>query len=120
MNAAATTIRSEFLKATRWFDPDWYLRRQPAARQAREPLAHYLEHGIRAGIAPNRYLDELQRSCGESANPPAPFDDPRSTFRAEVALIAASGLFDPSYYLESNPDVAAKGGDPLHQFCRHG
>jgi hypothetical protein len=120
MNAAVTTIRSEFLKATRWFDPDWYLRRQPAARQAAEPLAHYLEHGIRAGIGPNRYLDDLQRSCGESANPPAPVEDPRSTFRAEVALIAASGLFNPSYYLESNPDVAAKGGDPLHHFCRHG
>jgi len=112
--------RAEFLKETQWFKPDWYLHRQPAARQAHDPLQHYLEHGVRAGIGPNRYLDDLRHSCGEATNPPAPVDDSHSAFKAEMELIAASGFFDASYYLENNPDVAAKGGDPLRHFCRHG
>lgn len=37
-----------------------------------------------------------------------------------MELIAASGLFDPAYYLEHNPGVAAWGGDPLRHFCRYG
>src|SRR5690606_28229319 len=29
-------------------------------------------------------------------------------------------LFDTTYYLESNPDVAASGLNPLRHFCEHG
>ncbi|HEX5961177.1 MAG TPA: rhamnan synthesis F family protein, partial [Rhodanobacteraceae bacterium] len=38
----------------------------------------------------------------------------------EMAVIAASGLFDTTWYLAGNPDVAAAGFDPLEHFCRHG
>jgi len=35
-------------------------------------------------------------------------------------VIGASGLFDPTWYLETYPDVAARGVDPLRHYIRHG
>lgn len=35
-------------------------------------------------------------------------------------LVAESGLFDPEYYLEHNPDVVAAGANPLEHFVVHG
>ena len=35
-------------------------------------------------------------------------------------LIRTSGLFDPVWYLERYPDVAAAGFDPLEHFYSHG
>jgi len=37
-----------------------------------------------------------------------------------MADIRAAGLFDAAYYLESNPDVAASGMDPLLHYIRYG
>jgi hypothetical protein len=37
-----------------------------------------------------------------------------------VRRIAGSGLFDPEWYAERNPDVVAAGMDPLAHYCRHG
>lgn len=39
---------------------------------------------------------------------------------AERALIAATGLFDPEFYLGKYADVRASGADPLAHFVRHG
>lgn len=36
------------------------------------------------------------------------------------AAIAASGLFDAAWYLDTYPDVASAGLDPLEHYCRHG
>lgn len=36
------------------------------------------------------------------------------------AIIKASGLFDPTWYLVANPDVKSAGIDPLQHFLRHG
>lgn len=38
----------------------------------------------------------------------------------EIKLIRQSGLFDPEYYLEQYPDVAASGTDPLIHFACNG
>ncbi len=35
-------------------------------------------------------------------------------------VIRASGLFDPAWYLETYPDVAARQADPLRHYVRHG
>src|SRR5215831_12379144 len=43
-----------------------------------------------------------------------------SVVRANVELIAASGLFDSDWYLEQYPDVRAAGIDPLVHYLRHG
>lgn len=41
-------------------------------------------------------------------------------YRAELRLIRESGLFDADWYLETYPDVAARGVDPLLHYLRHG
>lgn len=40
--------------------------------------------------------------------------------RTERYRIAASGLFDPGWYLQQNPDVQATGQDPLKHYQRFG
>lgn len=40
--------------------------------------------------------------------------------RYERAMVAGSGLFDPDWYLQSYPDVAAAGVDPLRHFLENG
>jgi hypothetical protein len=37
-----------------------------------------------------------------------------------AATLARSGLFDPDWYAEQNPDVIAAGGDPLTHYLLHG
>jgi len=40
-------------------------------------------------------------------------------FSPQYRLLQSSGLFDPGYYLENNPDVAASGAEPLaHYFAK--
>ena len=43
----------------------------------------------------------------------------RNLFR-DKDLILRSGLFDPFYYLTSNPDVLESGSCPLDHYCRYG
>ena len=45
---------------------------------------------------------------------------PRDADKTDQRLIAASGLFDVSYYLINGVDVAAAGADPVAHFCQHG
>ena len=40
--------------------------------------------------------------------------------RIEMAVVRASGRFDPVYYRTTYPDIAAAGADPLRHFCTHG
>jgi GT2 family glycosyltransferase/glycosyltransferase involved in cell wall biosynthesis len=44
----------------------------------------------------------------------------KSRMKREYDLIESSGLFDPEYYLTSNPDVAAEAADPLRHYLEHG
>lgn len=39
---------------------------------------------------------------------------------SDIALIAASGLFDDGYYRDANPDTASYAGTALEHFVRHG
>src|SRR6266403_2067526 len=54
----------------------------------------------------------------------APRRQPRRKTRDPVdrdaAVILASGLFDSSWYLAENPDVAAVGMNPVEHYVRHG
>ena len=40
--------------------------------------------------------------------------------KADWTVIRGSGLFDSSYYLRANADVAAAGIDPLTHYCEYG
>jgi O-antigen biosynthesis protein len=44
----------------------------------------------------------------------------RSKLQDEIRIIRDSGLFDETYYLDQNPDVAQTGADPLLHFLEHG
>lgn len=120
-NAATLQDRMDFLLRTGWFDAAWYVRQRPEDGDA-DPLQHYLEHGIAAGLGPNPWFDGLGRA-GAPAIEPVPTctdEDREDMLQAEIDLVAASGLFDAGYYLDNNPDVAAAGIDPLRHFCKRG
>ena len=51
---------------------------------------------------------------------PLPANSSRSSDSCSRDIIARSGLFDPSYYLKENPDVASAGVNPLDHFCKDG
>lgn len=54
------------------------------------------------------------------AAPPTPTPTPRFQDEDDCACIAASGLFDPAYYVADNPDIAAAGVDPLLHYVLYG
>ena len=81
------------------FDADYYLHANPdVAAAAADPWTHFVDHGIFEGRRPG---------------------SPHLS-RADRALILETGIFDAKFYLESNPDVAAAGVNPLDHFLRHG
>ncbi len=115
--------RLSFLQRTGWLDESWYLGKYPdAASGGQAPILHYLEHGTRAGLGPNPFIDDLRGivpgadMLPVSAQPDK--DDQR--LEAEIDLLAASGLFDATFYQDNNPDVLTSGMDPLRHFCMHG
>ena len=79
------------------FDVDWYLATHLAHAGGQvNPLLHYLTAGRAMGL-------EIQ-----------PVRDP------DADLVRESGVFDPVFYVEQYPDVAATGADPLTHYLRHG
>ena len=84
------------------FDRDYYLARYPdVAAAGINPLVHYVRHGKadgRKGAADNPAFDLYQ----------------------DLESVARSELFDAGYYLRTNPDVGARGLDPLEHFLEVG
>jgi CDP-glycerol glycerophosphotransferase (TagB/SpsB family) len=124
-SVASSDPRIAFLRDTGWFDAEWYRQRCPQAAQGgQDPLDHYLRFGTRNGIAPNAWIDALRRapSANDRASPGDTLPGaPSDGFDGcEIEFLKTSGTFDASYYLDTNPDVAAAGFDPLEHFCRHG
>jgi CDP-glycerol glycerophosphotransferase (TagB/SpsB family) len=57
--------------------------------------------------------------CADEADlAPQPAADWR--IARECELLAASGLFDASFYAKHNTDIVRAGAEPLEHFCRHG
>jgi glycosyltransferase involved in cell wall biosynthesis len=103
-----------------YFDPVFYLStNQDVARAGVNPLLHYLLHGDQEGRDPCRYFDvkwyRAQYQLGLKEISLRHFLDRR--FSGEVAPVP---LFDPIYYFETNPDVAAAGSDPFEHFLAYG
>ena len=84
------------------FDRDYYLARYPdVAAAGINPLVHYVRHGradSRKGAADNPAFDLYE----------------------DLESVARSELFDAGYYLRTNPDVGARGLDPLEHFLEVG
>jgi glycosyltransferase involved in cell wall biosynthesis len=133
------------------FDPKQYLEINPDVAEAGlDPLAHFLDHGLREGRRVARHLDVL---CGERAEGRAGpnwtkyrWHNETVAVRLREALSTESGRrdicqvlldfevaleeqefvafveqhFDPAKYLEINTDVAEAGLDPLQHWLNHG
>jgi glycosyltransferase involved in cell wall biosynthesis len=103
-----------------YFDPAFYLNaNQDVARAGVNPLLHYLLHGDQEGRDPCRYFNvkwyRAQYQVGLKEISLRHFLERR--FSGEVAPVP---LFDPVYYLETNPDVATAGSDPFEHFLAYG
>jgi glycosyltransferase involved in cell wall biosynthesis len=103
-----------------YFDPVYYLRTNPDVVQAGlNPLLHYITHGDREGRDPCGYFHVAwyreRYGLGLKDNALAHFLERR--FSGQVAPVP---LFDPAFYLETNPDVANAGSDPFEHFLAFG
>jgi glycosyltransferase involved in cell wall biosynthesis len=103
-----------------YFNPAFYLAENPDVRAAGfNPLWHYIEFGELEGRDPCPFFDvawyrktyQIQGRALALAH----FLEHR--FTGQVAPVP---MFDPAYYFENNPDVAAGGADPFEHFLVFG
>ena len=103
-----------------YFDPVYYQQTNPdIARAEINPLVHYLEFGDREGRRPSARFDpswyRAQYGLGAETNALADF-----LTRRHSGKVSPVPLFDPGWYLDRNPDVAASRTDPFEHFCAFG
>jgi len=103
-----------------YFDPGFYLAtNQDVARAGMNPLLHYVLHGDKEGRDPSAFFHakwyRAQYHIPAQDLALKHFLDRR--FSGEVAPVP---LFDPVYYFDTNPDVAAAGSDPFEHFLAFG
>ena len=123
MGRERTTRRRNYALAAEsgLFDATWYRERYPdVGRSNVDPLVHYLKRGGIETRDPHplfdaRYYVGQTRSLPPDTNPLLHY----------VAIGAREGrdphpLFSSSFYLESNPDVAAAGVNPLAHYLELG
>ncbi|MFD1824939.1 rhamnan synthesis F family protein [Mumia zhuanghuii] len=124
--AAFLDARREFLASSGWFDATWYAARVGRAgfSDATEALEHFLTVGSVRGIAPNADIARMQsgpyavRARDEDETDVPAANDPQ--LRREIALVAASGIFDADFYAATYPKVAERVADLVLHFCRYG
>ena len=96
-----------------WFDTRFYLKRYPkVAASGINAFRHFIEYGKAEGRLP---ASEAPEKAGKQS---------RAVLKAseseDADRISHSGFFDPVWYLEQNPDIAAAGMNPLRHFSRYG
>ena len=101
-----------------YFDPNYYLDRNPDAAGA-DPLLHYIQHGETLGRRPVPYFDPAWYRAHHDVAPDelclAHFLRHRLTGEASPCA-----EFDSAHYLRANPDVAVAGMDPLEHYLVQG
>ena len=131
------TARARMVKESGLFDAAFYLaNHRDVALAGCDPFEHYISHGLAELRQPSRDFDPLAYLA---ANPDVaaagmnPFLHYVASGRVEGrqwsstieilsrrTLIIDSGLFDPTYYLATNLDVAISGVAPLEHYVEHG
>jgi len=102
------------------FNSLFYLENYPdVIREGINPLVHFLLFGKKEG------RQELPQPDVQIVKKPTSVEGEKSEpenarLNAEIRLIKESGLFNKDYYLMNNPDVEAKGFEPLVHYCRFG
>lgn len=125
------------------FDRAYYLREnRDVAEAGLDPVAHYLTSGFRENREPSGYFDGrgyrarypdvgladiaplihwLRIGLGEGRDAPIrALTDVGAGIGSDYDVAVRSGLFDRSYYLRENPDVAAAGFDPVAHYVTSG
>jgi hypothetical protein len=117
-------------------DQAWYVATYPdVAAAGMDPVVHYLQFGCREGRDPRRYFstrryladhEDVARSARNpfihylraknSTHPGAAESTPLS----DVVLARRKGGVDQQWYLETYPDIAAAGMDPVHHYLQFG
>ena len=119
-----------------YFDTSYYLEENPdVAATGVNPLLHYLVDGFKEGRDPGPgfstriYLEQNPDVATQGVNPLSHFLkrgkregravplDPNCTL---VRHLAGSGLFDTTFYLAENPDVADAGAEPILHYLLDG
>ncbi len=81
------------------------------------PLVHYLLVGQGEGRRCTPLVEDAP--VEDVLSKPSPYVAPADIHR-DMEVLRGSPLFDPAYYLETNPDVSKRGMDPLLHFVKYG
>jgi GT2 family glycosyltransferase len=109
--------RFEKRKASATFDPDAYLEANPeVAASGIEPFLHYVLIG-RAANAPRSRAEVICRERGLDYETAA---ETTGLSQHDFEAVLESGIFDPGFYLKTNPDVASAGVNPLTHYLAYG
>ncbi len=103
-----------------YFDTAWYLASYPEIASAGiNPLLHYIAFGEAEGRNPSARFDTGWYRATYGLGPK---DGCLRHFleRRETGQVSPVPVFDPAFYLDSNPDVARSRIDPFEHFCVFG
>lgn len=107
-------------KPNPYFDPAHYRETNPDIAVADvNPLVHYIQFGDGEGRDPSPMFRALwyRETYGVPDSELALAD---FLTRRHTGQVAPVPLFDPAWYLDRNPDVAATRSDPFEHFCAFG
>lgn len=107
-------------KPNPYFDPAYYLTtNDDIASAGINPLFHYIAFGEREGRDPSPMFHALwYRDTYGIAEADLALVD--FLARRRTGKVSPVPMFDPVWYLEQNPDVAATRSDPFEHFCAFG
>ena len=129
----ASTVKSDDALARngrQGVDQAWYLETYP---DIADPVRHYLDHGWREGRDPRPdfstrgYLAIHEEVARAQHNPFIDYlrhrsrtQSPREASTSDDELARGERGIDQSWYLETYPDIAAAGMDPVCHYLDHG
>lgn len=124
---------SAAVSATGLFNRDWYVNQySDVAKIGMEPFNHFCQYGIYEDRSPgpdfnpalyrmeNPHLKNDDRPTLLIAIEQNNYQNQRSDLLDRRNLVESSGVFEPVWYCQNNPDVFEAGMDALNHFCTFG
>jgi GT2 family glycosyltransferase len=121
IGALVDLLEYDLASPSPYFDPEHYLRQLDSEAPPNALLRHFLQHGLRAGRTPNRFLDPVWYAEHNPDVPQEPYVALRHFIgQGDAEGRAASPLFDGSRYRTRYSDVAEAGAPPLRHYLMFG